>query len=353
VAPGPHRLTRAAGAEQLIACHFLELADAATVPTEAYLLTRRTVTDLHDAAAMGAVHGEAGTGKTFPVEEALATSPTIEACSLSFPSQPTMRLVATTLLSALTRSASPACNRFEATALLIDALSHGRRLIVVDEAQRLNRECIELLRHLHDHPLTTFALLLVGGDGCWEVLSREPMLRSRICRRVVFRPLSRRQVLARVHQYHPLFRAMADELLVEATLPYLDAISHAFPPLGAIVVGSLCRANCASKACEAVRLCCAHLPAFGTSYVPTTIGTPHGCWLGMRSSRHRCPHRCQPRTRGSRRAWKRCSTRMQTATAALPPTAAPCVGYSRFCCSGHLRGGHARHAKAGAGWQHN
>ena len=50
-----------------------------------------------------------------------------------------------------------------------------------------NRECIEYLRYLHDHRLTRFALLLVGGDGAWQVLAREPMLRSRIYRRVVFR----------------------------------------------------------------------------------------------------------------------------------------------------------------------
>src|SRR5438132_8549906 len=104
MAPGPHRLTRATRCEQLMARHFLELTDAATVPTEAYLLTRRTVADLFAAGAMGAVHGEAGTGKTFAVEEALTSAPSMDACWLSFPSRPTMRLVATTLLTALTRS---------------------------------------------------------------------------------------------------------------------------------------------------------------------------------------------------------------------------------------------------------
>ena len=43
-------------------------------------------------------------------------------------------------------------NRFELSDELIDALSDAPRLIVVDEAQWLNRECIEYLRHLHDHP---------------------------------------------------------------------------------------------------------------------------------------------------------------------------------------------------------
>src|SRR4051794_33554692 len=37
-----------------MARHFLELADAATIPTEAYLLTRRTVADVYEAGAMGA-----------------------------------------------------------------------------------------------------------------------------------------------------------------------------------------------------------------------------------------------------------------------------------------------------------
>jgi DNA transposition AAA+ family ATPase len=197
-----------------MARHFLELSDAATVPTEAYLLTRRTVSDLFEASAMGAVHGEAGTGKTFAVEDALASSTEIETCWLSFPSRPTMRLVTTTLLAALSRSAtSHDRNRFEATAEIVDILSHEPRVIVVDEAQRLNRECIEFLRHVHDYPTTRFALVLVGGDGCWEVLSREPMLRSRIYRRVVFRPLGRRQVLAMVRQYHPLYRNISDELV--------------------------------------------------------------------------------------------------------------------------------------------
>ena len=70
-----------------------------------------------------------------------------------------------------------------------------------------------VLYGLHDHPMTHFALLLVGGDGCWEVLSREPMLRSRICRRVIFRPLNSRQVLEMVRRYHPLYHDVSEDLV--------------------------------------------------------------------------------------------------------------------------------------------
>ena len=98
--------------------------------------------------------------------------------------------------------------------MLLDVLSHERWIIVIDEAQRLSRECIEFLRYLHDHPVTRFALVLVGGDGCWEVLAREPMLRSRIYRRVVFRPLSSRQVLDMVSRYHPLYQEAPADLVL-------------------------------------------------------------------------------------------------------------------------------------------
>lgn len=192
--------------------HFLGLEGARTIPTDHLLLTRRALGDLVDAQAMGAAHGDAGLGKTFAVEEAV-TSLGIPALWTSLPSRPTMRLVATTLTELLTGVPAPERNRFHLTGILLDELAQRRRLIVVDEAQRLNRECIEYLRHLHDHPRTTFALMLVGGDGCWRVLSREPMLRSRIYRRVVFQPLSAGQLLGALPAYHPIYMGIGADLV--------------------------------------------------------------------------------------------------------------------------------------------
>ena len=85
---------------------------------------------------------------------------------------------------------------------------------MVDEAQQLNRECIEFLRYMHDHRLTRFGLLLVGGNGAWQVLAREPMLRSRIYRRVVFRPLTGEQVCALMPRFHPVYARAAAEVLL-------------------------------------------------------------------------------------------------------------------------------------------
>jgi DNA transposition AAA+ family ATPase len=97
--------------------------------------------------------------------------------------------------------------------LLIEALSDKRRLISVDEAQHLNYPCVEYLRHLHDHPETNFGLVLVGGNGCWELLNRYPMLRSRIFQRVKFRPLEPDRVVELLPRLHPIYEDADPELV--------------------------------------------------------------------------------------------------------------------------------------------
>lgn len=193
--------------------HFLNLEGAATVVTDALSLTRRAVTDIVARRALGVVHGAAGLGKTFAVDEAIrGLGPDWVATWLAFPSRPTMRLIAGELLSAL-GGAHQERDRFKMTRLLRAELAVRPRLIVVDEAQNLNRECIEFLRHLGEDHERRCAILLVGGDGCWEVLSREPMLRSRVFRRIVFTPLPADQVPSVMRRYHPLYRDAEDALL--------------------------------------------------------------------------------------------------------------------------------------------
>jgi DNA transposition AAA+ family ATPase len=103
----------------------------------------------------------------------------------TFPSRPTPRLIAGTLLELLTGRPTQ-LDRFRAIARLVELLTERDHLVVVDESQLLNGDCIELLRYVHDHPTTRFALVLVGGNGTWRVLSAEPMLASRVFRRVRF-----------------------------------------------------------------------------------------------------------------------------------------------------------------------
>jgi hypothetical protein len=130
-----------------------------------------------------------------------------------FPSRPTTLHVARRLYRELTGADPGRANRFDLSERLIGLLTDREWLLVVDEAQWLNRECIEYLRHLHDHARTRFSLLLVGGDGCWRVLSREPMLRSRIYRRVQFAPMPPAMVLQVIPGYHPIYERVPGSLL--------------------------------------------------------------------------------------------------------------------------------------------
>jgi type II secretory pathway predicted ATPase ExeA len=183
-------------------------------------MAQHVVADTAEFRSVGVIHGPAGLGKTFATR--IATDrPHAEGgsrpqllCRISFPSRPTMRLVAELLLHALTGTAPrPSSNRFWLTGELVRELTRRPRLVVVDEAQRLSGDCIELLRYLHDHDDTSFGLLYVGGDGCWEVLSREPMLRSRVWRRLTFTPLTRAEVPHIIRGYHQLYHDVGDDLL--------------------------------------------------------------------------------------------------------------------------------------------
>lgn len=195
--------------------HFLDLEGAHTVETGALGYTRRAIVDLCRRRAMGVIHGPAGTGKTYAVEEALERLPGgWRSVWVVFPSRPTMRLVAAEIHRALTGSDAPLRrDRFLLTRLLQAEFAVSPQLLIVDEAQNLNRECIEFLRYLNEDPDRQGATLLVGGDGCWEVLSREPMLRSRIYRRVTFAQMGPDEMKAVARRFHPIFHRVDDDLL--------------------------------------------------------------------------------------------------------------------------------------------
>jgi len=192
--------------------HYLELPGARVIQTAELLLAGRATRDLLAARAMGVLHGPAGSGKTFAAHVALDQL-AVATAWVQFPSRPSMLHVARRLYRELAGVDPRRANRFDLSEELIALLAAREWLLIVDEAQWLNRECIEYLRHLHDHPETRFALLLIGGDGCWEVLSREPMLRSRIYRRVRFTRMPLATVLDVIPAHHSLYRDAAPELL--------------------------------------------------------------------------------------------------------------------------------------------
>lgn len=200
--------------------HYLHM-QAAAVQTPQLELVRRDVADLAAHQAMGVVHGPAGLGKTFAVQAALEhlqhhqpAGALPRVVSLVFPHAPTTLSVAHDLAVALLGELPRRATRFHLQRLVLAELTRRVHLLIVDEAQRLTRHAMEVLRFCFDDPATRLALLLVGGNGCWEVLSSEPMLASRLFRRRAFTPLPAQQVPALLGAYHRLY-THADPRLLE------------------------------------------------------------------------------------------------------------------------------------------
>lgn len=193
--------------------HFLNLEGAAVVATDQLLDASEMIRDAADARAMAAIHGAAGTGKSFAVEQALADMPESDWVWIDFRCRPTLRDVRLALTRHLELGRFLVGGMFEQDMALKRALADRPRLVVIDEAQWLNRECFEYLRHLHDDPETQFSLLFVGGAGCYEVLRREPMLDSRLYAHVRFDQMTSDQVLSVIPVYHPLYQGVADDLV--------------------------------------------------------------------------------------------------------------------------------------------
>lgn len=196
-----------------MARHFLDLAGAAVIKTPHLQRVQRTVTATLTRGAMAAVYGDAGLGKTFAVELAVAQIKGVTVIWLTFPPRPTMRRIARDLLGALLGQPRELPTDRMTDELVDELSSRGRLLVIIDEAQFLTEEDFEFLRYLHDQPGTNFALLFVGGVGCWQVLSRHPMLESRIRQRVSFDPLPIEAVKAVIPNYHPVWHGATGEIV--------------------------------------------------------------------------------------------------------------------------------------------
>ncbi len=186
--------------------------DARLIKTEAFLRTQVVVDDCIEFESLGVIVGNAGHGKTFATDAALAASETPVIKTL-FSYQATPREVARQLIGAST-GVSPSGTRFEMIDHCVE-LFRSPMVAVIDEAQHLNRDCTFFLRHLLDHPETHVAIILVGGNGCWENIAQDPMLKSRVYRRIRFRGIPEDELVKSLPSYHPLYANAGEELLRE------------------------------------------------------------------------------------------------------------------------------------------
>jgi hypothetical protein len=120
-----------------MSAHYLDLEGAAVVATEQLLDACDMVRVVAEVGAMGAIYGPAGTGKTFAVGEAVRAMGG-DHVHTDFRCRPTVRYLRSVLYQCLGLG-QLVVGPFDADLALKAVLSERPRLVVIDEAQWLNR----------------------------------------------------------------------------------------------------------------------------------------------------------------------------------------------------------------------
>lgn len=195
--------------------HFLGLEAAHVVGTEALLTTRDNLESVIKAKAMMCAYGPAGYGKTMAVNSALRDLAPDITYRLELRSGPTPRDIRHGLFKALRLPGEPPKRPIEFDALLKEVLAEQFRVLVCDEAQWMSRTGFEFWRHLWDDRHTDIAVVFAGGDNCYKVLRREPMLASRMYIWQEFERIPKSEVRQVITAFHPIW-ATAEPGLIDA-----------------------------------------------------------------------------------------------------------------------------------------
>jgi hypothetical protein len=200
--------------------HLLDLRGAKTIATAQLQLTCELIAHLVADRSVGLVRGPAGTGKSFAVAAALEHTRAIRPRTVTLESQPSVRMLANTLVRSFGGVHCEGHASFQTTRLLLDMLADQppRSLLVIDQAQQLDRECIAYLRYLNEHGCDTFALLLIGDDSQddhqWVTGSATAGRHSRVAQGLAFTPITSRDIPSIIRQWHRLYRSVDDEVLL-------------------------------------------------------------------------------------------------------------------------------------------
>ncbi|MFJ5546507.1 AAA family ATPase [Streptomyces sp. NPDC093225] len=193
--------------------HFLGLEHAQLVGTEALLTTKDNIEAVIEAKAMMCVYGPAGSGKTMSINSALRHLAPENTYRLELRAGPTPRDIRHGLFKALGLPGEPPNRPIEFDNLLKDALAEEFRILVCDEAQWMKKTSFEYWRHLWDDKRTDIAVVFAGGDGCYKILRREPMLASRIHIWQEYTRLARAEVLQVIPAFHPVWATATPKLI--------------------------------------------------------------------------------------------------------------------------------------------
>ncbi len=138
---------------------------------------------------MGAVKGSTGYGKTTSGQRIFATNKNVIYCLYheSWSHIELMREITFRLCGKRPRFRQ-AC--FE---IIQEEMAERRRIIMIDEADRLSLKCLNVLRNLHD--CCQIPVLLIGEEALKQKLEREPRVISRFRTILTFEPASEADII--------------------------------------------------------------------------------------------------------------------------------------------------------------
>lgn len=211
--------------------------DIPVVRTAAFRKTQALAADTTRLRDVAAFTGAPGLGKSFAVDFFCKNQDLEWVWLEETTTRPSSKALLVELMRALTGNCDTRMPAYDLADELRALLADTPRVVVVDEAQRFGPDGISQLRFLHDRGDADWALLFVGGDGCWEVLSSQSELRDRIYAHVTFRPLDLDRLLPTLTAYHPLFTGADPELLARIDRRYargvfrrwVRVLQHAMP----------------------------------------------------------------------------------------------------------------------------
>ncbi|WP_051967385.1 ATP-binding protein [Kitasatospora mediocidica] len=187
--------------------------DAHLVATDALMTTLDNIEATIEAKAMMCAFGPAGHGKTMSVNSALRQLAPDTTVRLELRSGPTVRDIRYGLFQVLGLPGEPPGRPIEFDTLLKETLSERFRVLVCDEAQWMGRSSFEYWRHLWDDRHTDIAVIFAGGDNCYKVLKREPILASRIFIWQKFKRIPEDEVTATLPAFHRMWSGVRPDLI--------------------------------------------------------------------------------------------------------------------------------------------
>lgn len=201
--------------------HVHGLSGINIVHTDQYRVCQIQLERAVNLKLIAAVHGSAGHGKTFAVDQHirnLATRPQPPRVAwVEIPHRPRGKTLPVRILEALHGQADDEQTEDRLLIETVESLAEADTVLVVDEASHLRIDGLHQVKHIYDNTnrdTPRLSVVLVGGYELPNRLAEDPQLESRVAAWAGFRPLEGAELYDALDQYHPIF-AHTDEAILE------------------------------------------------------------------------------------------------------------------------------------------